>query len=364
MRLVSVRRCRPGAILARSVYLDNGTVLVGEGVELTQRMIDRLIAMHVTNVYIRDSRTSDVEVQDAISEQTRREAMGVIFESFRKIQDDPKKWRYRFLDQQMGRQFRQVMHTVIDELKQNRAAMNLLGNACATDHYIFSHSLNVALYSTALALKAGYKEKELLEIGLGAMLHDIGKMAIPLDILKKPGTLTEEEYAIIQTHTEVGFEMLRQQDEIPLLSAHCAFQHHERMDGSGYPRGLKGDQIHPYARLLAVCDVFDALTTPRVYRQPMLPHEAMEILYGGADKLFASSEVENLRDTIAMYPIGLSVRLSTGDSGVVVDYNRGLPGRPIVRILQNEAGEELAAPYEIDLSKHLDIVITACDSLP
>lgn len=363
MRLKPLNQCQPGDVLARSIFMDNGTTLVGEGVVLTQRMLARLSEMNVTNLYIHDERTSDIVFEDPISEQTQREALAVINNTFRTIQQDPQKWRQAFVNQQFGRQFRQVMGYVIDELKRNRSAMNLLGNACATDNYIFAHSFNVALYSTALAMKAGYGDKEVLEIGLGAMLHDVGKMMIPLEVLNKPGELSEEEYDVVKKHTEYGFEILRRQDDIPLLAAHCAFQHHERSDGSGYPRNLKGEEIHPYARIMAVCDVFDALTTHRTYRKPMLPHEAMEILYAGTDTLYVKEVVESMRDTIALYPLGLTVTLNTGETGVVVDYNKGMPSRPIIRILYDEAGQQVAAPYEIDLSKRLHLMISACDSL-
>ncbi len=363
MRLVSITNCQPGVTLARSIYNDNGTTLVGSGVVLTQRMLDRLKNLNITKIYIQDKRTGDLLLEDAISERTRQEALAVIHETFRSVKDSPQKWQTTFSDKQFGRQFRQVMSSVIDELKQNRTAMNLLGDAYASDHYIFGHSFNVALYSTALAMKAGFGEKELIEIGVGAMLHDVGKMYIPCEILQKPGRLTDEEFEIMKKHAEYGFEMLRRLDEIPLLAAHCAFQHHERCDGSGYPRNLKGDEIHVYARILAVCDVFDALTTHRVYRPPMLPHEAMEILFAGAGTQFEQRFVENLRDTIALYPLGMSVTLNTGEAGVVIDYNKGMPSRPIVRILTDEKGQPLETPLEYDLSKRLHLMIVSSDAL-
>ena len=118
-------------------------------------------------------------------------------------------------------------------------------------------------------------------IGLGSMLHDIGKIAVSKEILLKPGKLTEEEFQVIKTHTTEGFEMLRNSYSVPLLVAHCAFQHHERLDGSGYPRGIKSKDIHDYAKVIAVADVFDAVTSNRVYRSAMLPHEGLEMLYAG-----------------------------------------------------------------------------------
>lgn len=363
MRLKSIQKCRPGDTLARSIYTENGTVLVGAGVELTQRMLERLKGKNITTLYIQDKRTEDIMVETVISEHTRRAAMSIIHDTFRTVNDFPQKWQQIFTDKAFGRELRQVMTAVADELNASRSAMNLLADACAFDNYIFTHSFNVALYSTALALKTDCSEKEVLEISIGGMLHDIGKIHVPDEILKKPGTLTTEEYELMKKHAEIGFEMLRRQEDIPLLAAHCAFQHHERWDGSGYPRRLKKDEIHPFGRLMAVTDVFDALTSHRVYRRGMLPHEAMEILYSGSGRLFDQKYVEALRDTIALYPLGLSVTLNTGETGVIVDSNKGMPSRPIIRILLDEDGQELTQPYECDLSKKLTLMIVACDEL-
>lgn len=363
MRLISIRKCRPGDTLARSIYTETGMVLIGAGVELTDRMLTRLKAKNITSLYIQDKRTDDIFIEGVISEETRREAMSIIHETFSAVNEFPQKWQQVFSDRSFGRQLRQIMAAVADEMKGCRSAMNLMADACAFDNYIFTHSFNVALYSSALAMKSGFSEKEIMEIGIGGMLHDIGKMNVPDEILKKPGRLTQEEFELMKKHTEIGFELLRRQDEIPLLAAHCAYQHHERWDGSGYPRQLKGEEIHPYARLMAVADVFDALTTHRIYREPMLPHEAMEVLYSGADRLFDQKYVLALRDTIALYPLGLSVTLNTGEAGVVVDANQGLPSRPIIRILADENGNQLDEPYEYDLSKRLHLMIVACDEL-
>lgn len=147
---------------------------------------------------------------------------------------------------------------------------------------------------------------------MGSLLHDIGKMMIPPEILHKPGRLTDEEFDIIKNHAKYGFDILRKQGDVPLLSAHCALQHHEKWNGGGYPRGLAGEEIHPYARALAVGDVFDALTTHRVYRRAMLPHEAMEIIYADTNSHFEQSVVETFRRTVAIYPVGVTVKLNSG----------------------------------------------------
>ncbi|WP_368656703.1 HD-GYP domain-containing protein [Brevibacillus dissolubilis] len=332
---------------------------------LSQRMIDRLVDMQINSIYIEDKRTEDIVVEDVISPETRREAMSVIYSTFETFREDPSRRKQMFANPQMGRQVRQVMHSLMDEIKDHRSAMNLLGTVCGVDHYVFAHSFNVTLYTLAIAVKMGFGERELIEIGIGAMLHDVGKMAIPYDILTKPGRLTDSEYEIMQTHTSVGFELLRKQDDIPLLAAHCAYQHHERLDGSGYPRHLKEPAIHQYAKLVGVCDVFDALTSNRVYRRAMLPHEAIELLFTGAGVQFDKEVVEQFRNTIALYPLGLSIQLNTGEKGVVVDNNVGVPSRPIVRILTDSDGQTVETPYELDLASkcNLNLIITDCEAL-
>ena len=196
---------------------------------------------------------------------------------------------------------------------------------------------------------------------VGAFLHDVGKMQVKKDILLKPGKLTEEEYEQIKLHSEHGYRMLKEVPNLPLLVAHCAYQHHERINGSGYPRGLKGQDIHLYGKIIAVADVFDAVTTNRVYRKAMLPHEALEILYAGAGTLFEQNIVEAFRNSVAVYPVGLTVILNDRRIGVVVRQNMGTSNRPVVYIIE-ENGVPVEEPYELNLMKTLDIVITDCDT--
>ncbi|OAJ72318.1 histidine kinase [Brevibacillus sp. SKDU10] len=362
MRLLSITRCETGMKLARSIYNSNGTILVGNGVTLTQRMIARLAEMNIHSIYIEDDDTADILIDDIISDETRREAMGFIHKSFETFREDPKKFRQVFAAEKMGLRVRGVLMNLIHELKNNHSAMNLLGTVCGVDSYVFVHSFNVTIYTVSVGLKMGLNDKEIADLALGAILHDVGKMMIPPEILNKPGRLTDEEYEIVKQHTVIGFELLRKQIGVPLLAAHCAFQHHERIDGSGYPRQLKEAEIHPYAKILAVCDVFDALTSHRVYRRPMLPHDATELLFAGSGTQFCNNVLEKFRNAISIYPVGLGVTLSSGISGVIIKNNPGFPSRPVVRILENEAHEKVK-PFEIDLTAELSLVISDCEPL-
>ena len=145
-----------------------------------------------------------------------------------------------------------------------------------------------------------------------------------------------------------------------LIIAHCAYQHHERLDGSGYPRGIKGEDIHPFAKIIAVADVFDAMTSNRVYRKAMLPHQALEVLYAGSGTLFDANVIEAFRSSVAMYPNGMVVELNDGRKGIVTDQNKGVTDRPVIRIIE-EYGQEIQTPYAMDLSTELDKVITGFD---
>lgn len=359
MRLISLQNCQPGAKLARTIFTDSGAILVAQGVVLTTTILERLNRLHIEWVYVVDEWTDQLKPNEIVSEETRLHALAIIQQTFQSVASEPQQWQKLFPEELLGVQLQQVMNTIIDELVKNPSALNLLGISCAVDHYLFTHSFHVTLYTIAVAWRLGLREQELVKIGMGAMLHDVGKMIIPGHILLKPGRLTEEEYEIMKSHAELGYELLKNGDDTLRFAAECALTHHERLDGSGYPRRLKGEQIHSYVRILTVCDVFDALSSHRVYREALLPHEAMEILYVGVGNHFEYKVVEAFRNTIALYPIGLSVTLNTGESGVVSGYNEGMPSRPSIRILQDAKNESIMIPYEVNLSKQLNLMITS-----
>lgn len=356
MRLLPLSMVRPGMRLGKKIYDEQGLTLLGERVELTQLLIQRLAKRGIDFVYIDDPRTQDVTIPDMISDGTRLKAISEIRTSFRKLMDHSLK-RQANIYAQLGQNFRKLIDLIIDDLSAHKDAMIMLTNISVMDDYLFQHSLNVCIYTTMLGMAHGYSREELATISLGAMLHDIGKTQIPIELLRKKGALTQEEFTLMKKHTEYGFQLLKDEANIPLIVAHCAFQHHERMDGSGYPRGLNGKDIHDYARWIGLVDSYDAMTTHRVYRKAMLPHQAMEVLYTGTETLYEKEKIELFRDKVAIYPLGVSVTLNTGEAGTVVGLNHLFPQRPIVRLLYNEQGEELKAPVEVDLSQKLSLMI-------
>ncbi|KAB8131788.1 HD-GYP domain-containing protein [Gracilibacillus oryzae] len=359
MRLVSTVLLQEGIELARPIYDKNGRILVQKNVKLTNNMVRRLKTGEITYVYIRDKYTDDILITPAISDEERIEAINKIKQSFQSFKKEDIRKGSHLIDES-SEKLNDVVKGLIDKLLVQDEVMNYLSDILVTDNYVFQHSINVTIYTLALARKLNFNKKELQVIGLGALLHDIGKIYIPTEILNKKGKLDDTEFKIMKAHTEYGFELLRKSHSLPLLAAHCAFQHHERMDGSGYPRGLSGDKLHPYAKVLGIADVFDAVTSNRVYRAAMLPHKGFEILSNGADRQFDAKMVELFKETISTYPNGITVHLNDGRKGVVTQQNVKFHERPVVRVLQEN--QHPVKPYDLDLSLNQNAVIIDADN--
>jgi putative nucleotidyltransferase with HDIG domain len=359
MRLVATASVASGTPLGRSIYNDKGQVLLQEGVKLDENLLNRLLDKGIDFLYIQDKKTMDIRYKETISQQVHREAIETIETTFQQVQEDSY-ISNSFVIEKATKRFTSLIRNLSVEIKNNQELLELLSDVYIYDNYIFTHSLNVTMYSLAIGMQLNLTQKELEVLGLGAILHDVGKMKIPENILLKPGRLTQEEYEEVKKHAEEGFQMLRNVQTMPLLVAHCAFQHHERVNGTGYPRGIEGKEIHDYGKIIAVADVFDAVTSNRVYRTAMLPHEGLEILYAGSDNLFDIKIIEAFRKAVAIYPVGITVLLNDGRKGVVCRQNSGLSERPVVRVLE-ENGMEVD-PYNLDLGLELSIVITGCDT--
>lgn len=358
MRLVRTRLLNEGMVLGRTIYNENGIILIQQGMTLTKAMIRRLVKQGITYVYIKDELTDDILVESVISEQLRMNAIETIKDTFLTLEKDNFSKNSYILDKKSG-ELIAVVKELMNELSNQKESISLLADILITDDYTFQHSINVTIYSILIGIKLNLTSQQLIDLGTGAILHDIGKVFIEKDILTKPGALTDEEYEIIKRHPKLGFDYIRKNTSLSSVIAHCAYQHHERLDGSGYPRGLKNSDIHLFAKVIAIADVFDAVTSNRVYRDALLPHEAMEILYAGAVDKFDKEMIEAFKKSVTMFPNGLSVELNDGRVGIVAKQNKHLNERPVVRVFK-ENNKELATPYEIDLAVKLNLMITSC----
>lgn len=367
MRLITLDKCKSDVRLGKSIYNEHGKVLLTKGTLLSESLIERLKKNNLFTIYIEDDLSEGIEIVESIPEDLRNETIDIITDGLNtlsKLNVENQNLHQMIKSERAIRSFQKIFKDILTCLMENRVALNLLATTKIYEDHVYNHSVNVAVYACQLAIANGLPLKKIEEIGLGAMLHDIGKMYISKEILNKPEKLTNEEFEQIKLHSELGFDILKRIHEIPLTVSNCALQHHERIDGLGYPRGIKGADIHYYAKIISVADVFDAVTSHRVYRPAMLPHKGLELLYSGIDTQFERKQVELFKDSIAIYPPGITVKLNDGRIGIVSKYDFNSMGRPEIRIIKDEDGQDIS-PYTINLSKKGNMIfeIVEADAL-
>ncbi|MGE5543820.1 MAG: HD-GYP domain-containing protein [Bacillota bacterium] len=343
MRRVSLEYLKTGMKVGRTIYNTDGRPLLVSGMVLNEKYIKRLRDYGIGSVLIKDDMLDEIEEPpDVISEQTRLESVKTVKEIFKNLEN---KKRFDL------RSVQNTVNNLIDEVLSNHEVLVNFTDIRSFDDYTFSHSVQVCVLSIITGISMGLDQIKLKELGTGALIHDIGKTRLGKELLNKPGALTMEEYEEIKRHPEHGFDILRANREISLLSAHIAFQHHERWDGQGYPRGLRGQDIHLYSRIVSVADVFDALVADRPYRKAYSTCQAVSLMRRMSGSQFEPNTLEALLANIAEYPIGSVVALSSGEVGVVVDTNKEMPTLPVVRVIFNKRWKPLSVIREIDLTK-------------
>lgn len=354
MRLVNIQYVKEGSILARPVLSSSGTVLLREGVHLTASYIERLKTLGYDVLFIQDSRLEDVQIHVAITAHTREVAYKSIELISGFIERNPK-------NSLPLESIRITIQRMIEDLLSSTDILGNLTEIQVYDDYTFHHSINTSIISLILGIGARYSERKLIELGMGVLMHDIGKIMVPEQILNKKNSLTQVEFEEIKKHTTYGFEILRKCNDLSLLSAHVTLQHHEKWDGTGYPRRLKGKSIHEYGRLAAIADVYEALTSKRVYRNALEPNEAYEYIISQRGTHFDPQILDIFKKNIAVYPSGSGVLLSNGQRGNVIKQNPAFPNRPFVRVFyENERA--LSSPIDYNLAEYPSIMIIAVDN--
>jgi putative nucleotidyltransferase with HDIG domain len=226
-----------------------------------------------------------------------------------------------------------LVRNFIASVFRNESAAITLFKLRGFDAYTYTHSINVSLLAVLLGKHLGLDEPTLLELGLAGMYHDVGKARIPEAVLNKPGRLSEAEFAVMKSHPLEGYKILAaKQDRNPEI-LRAVLEHHERHDGSGYPRGLRGEAIGLFSRVVSIVDVYDALTSRRVYKEPMAPSKALGLMYQWRDRDFPPQAVENFIRCVGVFPLGSFVRLSNGEYGIVASVNPLAATRPEVKVV-------------------------------
>jgi HD-GYP domain-containing protein (c-di-GMP phosphodiesterase class II) len=264
-----------------------------------------------------------------------------------------------------------VAEMIARDVEDNADVAVALDDLAAADGYTLQHSIDVAaigmLVGQKLFRESGWvdhlgrrtwdrRDRRLARLGLGLLLHDIGKLIIPADVLNKPGQLDDAEWELMRAHPRAGVEMLRSDLISPLVKV-VVRSHHERWDGGGYPDGLSGTDIHQLARVAATADVYDAVTSERVYASARPPDVGVQIVLDGTGRAFDPDVVDVFRRVVAPYPPGVEVKLSDGRRGVVASVPPEKLEFPVVRIGWDAGGREVS-PYEVDMAAESELTVS------
>jgi HD-GYP domain-containing protein (c-di-GMP phosphodiesterase class II) len=355
VRLISSRNIRDGVELARDVVAGPpGTApLLRAGVTLSERYVGLLMRSGIGSVWIEDDLGADLDIAEPLTAETRgkvHRATGAALKEAGAALRSGSGMPSAVVDSLAG-----VAEAMVGDLLDAPDAALVLDDLHSFDSYTHRHSVQVTVLGLLIARRIWSQdgwtdfrgtrrrdrvEQRLRKLGLGLLIHDVGKLAVPPEVLNKPAALTPEEMDVMRTHPDAGIELLRGASLSPLVLS-VVRDHHERPDGSGYPRGFEGRQVQEFPRIAAVADVYDAVTSERVYKPAGPPHVGVRVILQGAGSQFCHDVVRHFSAIVMPYPVGHELALPDGRTGVVARVDPASPQTPTVRVLENGSVTEL-----------------------
>jgi HD-GYP domain-containing protein (c-di-GMP phosphodiesterase class II) len=330
---------KEGMVLGQDIQLESGPLLIPCKAVLTKKHIENIRKLDIPYIYIWfDNSTNEIESKNHQWKKEYHKALLALQSVFHNVCIGNKL------------EIEKVQHSIdplIKELAKDNTILFKIRKINILDQYTLGHSINVGLLATITGKWLGFSFEELKELTITAFLHDIGKAIVPLELLHKPDKLTLEEFEILREHATLGFNYLKNTPAISKNILDGILQHHERMDGSGYPLGLKGKEINKYARVIAIVDTFDAIISQRPYKARQSPFVAVEVLHNNLFYALDPHICNVFLDNILQLYIGATIKLNTNEVGEIITINKHLPTRPLVRV-DNKF---------IDLSKNMNYQI-------
>jgi len=331
MRYISIDNVKEGMVLGKTLYAGSGQMLLNTNALIKEEYIGRIKGLGYAGIYIKDDFSEGVEIEEIISPEIKVATINKLKDIYVAEAGNNKKALGENIADMKG-----MVSNIVDDIISNRDVLINVMDLKVYDDYTYFHSINVAVLSVAIGLGIGLNKDTLNALGVSAVLHDIGKKFISKDILEKKEKLTIEEFDIIKEHSQNGYVYIRENFNLSSVSNVAILQHHERYDGTGYPFGKKENDITAFARILAVVDVYDALTSKRPYHEAALPHVALEYIEKEAGKLFDPHVTNIFLKRIAPYPIGMEVELSDGTKGLVVKNYEDEKHRPLIKVITQD----------------------------
>lgn len=318
--------------------------------EEVRRLIEEVDATNRDDGKGRDRMTAERVQQGSV--ESFRGSLHQAVQSFRKTSGGVIKF---FNDMRLGKSVetedaKAAVSELVTTISSNTNTALWLTNLRSQHEATASHCLNTSILALAFARHLGYSHDELETVGMGALLHDLGIARVPSEILNKPGNLTEEEFEVVKKHPRDGYNVLRLTREIPEAALDIILHHHERVNGSGYPDGLKDDDIKEAVRIVAIADMYDSMTTDHVYRKAITPQDALTAMHKRAEQDFGKRLMEEFIKCVGIYPIGSLVVLNTGALGVVVSSNPDARLRPLILLVRDEAGRDVMPRKLVNLA--------------
>lgn len=370
MRLIPIECVKENTYLARTIYDNDGRILLTEGTKLSNNLISKIKALKIYSLYIIDE-YSDKEINDIISPELRQKSIKMVKGIFENI-DMMKLANVEFsslnkYETLSGLKRKEDYFNTLKSLSED-LCQNILANKDISvglvdiknmDNYTYQHSVNVATLSVVLGVGIALPKEKLINLCIGALLHDIGKVFVGKEIIQKPAGLTDEEFNIIKLHPQMGYDYIKNIPNIKTTCKMVVLQHHERMDGTGYPNSLVSEDINLLARIVSIADVYDALTSDRPYKRAMCPNDAFEFILSKAGTMFDFNLTKIFSRIMVPYPPGTLVKLSDDSIAVVTKSHPLYPLRPTVKIVKSK--DLKLKDTLIDLSESLALVIQSIE---
>lgn len=357
MRICSVDRIPQKATLAKSIYDSKGTFLLRKDSPLRDSIVQKLKNNGIFFVYIQDDISEGIEVSNVVDDELKAE---IIF-SFKDMMEKKMKNNRtsNTISSEEVLQLENIIGDLLSEVRNNSDLSYIAVELMGTDMSTYFHSVNTAIISLLIALESKLGMTMCRNIGLGAILHDVGKVKVDNDILNQLAPFSKEELHEMRQHVSYGYDMIRNTHSLNGIVKSIVLKHHEKLDGSGYPNGIEAEEIPDYVRIVTMADMFDAMTSDRVYRRKMSVHNALEHLMADCIDKIDAGVYNRLTKKVVLFPPGTVVTLNEGSRAIVVKYQNDSPTRPIVRILDSS---NFTVGEEIDLMKVLNILIESIET--
>lgn len=355
MRLASVSEKIVDLTLGKDVYDEFGRLLLGKGIILTESLVDKLLESEVYTVVVTDRFSEGIETKSLIDDAQMVQSVSKVKGILTRMARMKDKGITSMIREEDVNIVGDVIKDLIEHLENCEDTLFTVVDLMGADMYTYQHSVNVAVLSILTCRSLGYDYKLTKSIAMGALLHDVGKSSVKGNLIQKKERLSDDELKEVHRHVVYGYDMIKDVMSLTGYTKQIVRLHHEKRDGSGYPLGLTEAEIPDFVRIVTICDMFDAMTSNRVYRKGMPAYKAIEILMTDSvyklDPIILSMFLKN----ICVYPPGSGVKLSDGRYGLVVEYNQFNPTRPLVRVFEDT--ESNLGVNHIDLTELRTIFI-------